>query len=51
MAVNGKVIEPIFTEPIQLINRISKSIGNSKEKKVSDIDIAKIKSYLPNSSI
>jgi hypothetical protein len=39
IVINGKVIEPIFTEPIKLILRISKSIANSKEKKEVDIDL------------
>jgi len=51
MVGNGKVIEPIFTKPIQLIQRISKSIGTSKVKKGSDIDIAKIQTFLSNPSI
>jgi DNA invertase Pin-like site-specific DNA recombinase len=38
IVVNGKVIEPIFTEPIKLMLRISKSIGNSKGRKEVDID-------------
>jgi len=39
IVVNGKVIEPIFTEPIKLMLRISKSIGNSKENKEDSIDL------------
>jgi hypothetical protein len=38
IVINGKVIEPIFTEPIKLMFRIGKSIGNSKGKKEVDID-------------
>lgn len=45
VVVNGKVTAPIFTEPIKLILRISKSIGNSKEKKEADIDLKLMQSY------
>jgi DNA invertase Pin-like site-specific DNA recombinase len=44
IVVKGKVTAPTFTEPIQLTLRISKSIGNSKEKKESDIDITLLES-------
>ncbi len=44
IVVKGKVIEPSFTEPVQLTFKISKSIGNSKEKKVPDIDITLLRS-------
>jgi hypothetical protein len=39
IVINGKVIEPIFTEPIQLILRISNSIANSKGEKEVDLDL------------
>ncbi len=39
IVINGKVIEFIFTEPIKLILRISKSIANSKGKKEVDFDL------------
>jgi hypothetical protein len=45
IVINGKVIEPIFTEPIKLILRISKSIANSKGKKEVDIDLKLLQSY------
>jgi len=39
IVVNGKVIEPSFTEPVKLIFKISKSTGKTKGKKEPDIDI------------
>jgi hypothetical protein len=45
IVLNGKVIEPIFTEPIKLIIRISKSIANSKGKIDVDIDHKLIPTY------
>jgi hypothetical protein len=45
IVINGKVIEPIFTEPIKLILRISRSIANSKGKKEVDIDLRLLRSY------
>jgi hypothetical protein len=39
IVINGKVTEPIFTEPLKLMLRISKSIANSKGKKEVDIDL------------
>ncbi|MCX6328939.1 MAG: recombinase family protein [Bacteroidia bacterium] len=45
IVINGKVIEPIFTEPIKLMLRISKSISNSKEKKEVSIDLKLLTSY------
>jgi site-specific DNA recombinase len=38
IVINGKVIEPIFTEPIKLMFRIRESIANSKGKKEIDVD-------------
>jgi hypothetical protein len=45
IVVNGKVRAPIFTDPIKLMLRISKSISNSKEKKEVDIDLKLLQSY------
>jgi len=38
IVVNGKVTAPIFTEPIQLIFRISEVLGSSGKKKEVDFD-------------
>ncbi len=45
IVINGKVIEPIYTEPIKLILRISKFITNSKGEKEVDIDSKLLRSY------
>jgi hypothetical protein len=39
IVINGKVIDPIFTEPIKLMLRVSKSMANSKGKKEVNIDL------------
>ncbi len=38
IVINGKVIEPIFTEPIQLILRISEVLRRSEKKKEVDLN-------------
>ena len=43
--INGKVIEPVFTEPIKLMIRLSKSIANSKGKTDVDIDLKLVPTY------
>lgn len=43
--INGKVNEPIFTEPIKLMIRISKSIANSNGKTDVDIDLKLVPTY------
>jgi hypothetical protein len=45
IVINGKVIEPVFTEPIKLILRISKSIANSQGEKEVDIDFKLMQSF------
>jgi DNA invertase Pin-like site-specific DNA recombinase len=45
IVINGKVTEPIFTESIKLIIRISKSIANSKGKIDVDIDLKLVPPY------
>ncbi len=38
IVINGKVIEPIFTEPIKLILRISGVLRRSEKKKEVDLN-------------
>ena len=45
IVINGKVIKPIFTEPINLMLRISKSLENSQGGKEVDIDLKLLESY------
>jgi len=45
IVINGKVIEPIFTEAIKLMLRVSNSMANSKGKKEVDIDFKLLQSF------
>jgi len=38
IVVKGKVLEPVFTEPIQLIFRISEVLRRSEKKKEVDLN-------------
>jgi len=45
IVISGKEIEPIFTEPIKLMLRVSKSMVNSNGKKEVDIDFKLLQSF------
>jgi hypothetical protein len=49
IVINGKVIEPIFTEPIQLILRISGVLRRSEKKKEVDLNQSLVATLTKNS--